>query len=51
MMVFTLQKTFNVRRQKKKIWKACYTSECRDARQIGNDAITRIHPAKDAHTF
>lgn len=24
-------------------------SESRDVRQIGNDAITQIHPAKDAH--
>ena len=28
-----------------------YKSECRDARQIGNDAITRIHPAEDAHSL
>ena len=51
MMVFTLQKTFNVRRQKKKdLEGVLYKSESRD-RQIGNDAITRIHPAKDAHRF
>ena len=51
-MVFTLQKTFNFRRQKKKDLEGIlYKSESWNARQISNDAITRIHPAKDAHTF
>ena len=28
----------------KNIWKACYT-------KVKVDSITKIHPAKDAHTF
>ena len=42
---------FTLRRQKKYLEGTLHKSESLDARQISNDAITRIHPAKDAHTF